>query len=97
MRGRRAGRYPIVADAHLSLGDLVQALEMLEEVIAEGDTVARAVALCLLALLIDRFPTVDLQERAEDMLASFLADYSTGAELRATIGRLRATPQRSLN
>jgi hypothetical protein len=72
-------------------------METLGEVIVEGDAVARSVALCLLALLVDRFPTIDLQERAEDMLASFLADYPAGPELRATIGRLRATPQRSLN
>ncbi len=97
MVGRTAGGYRIVADARPSLGDLIQGLEMLEEVIVDGDAVARAVALCLLALLIDRFPTLDLQERAEDMLASFLADYPTGAELRATIGRLRTAPQRSLS
>ncbi len=80
-----------------SLDDLVQGLGMLEDVIAEGDPVARSVALCLLALLIDRFPTVDLQERAEDMLASFLADYPTGEALRATIGRLRRGVHRSLS
>lgn len=80
-----------------SLSDLVQALEMLEEVIAEGDAIARSVALCLLAMLIDRFPTVDLQDRAEDMLASLMADDPAGTELRATIHRLRHPPQRSLS
>lgn len=70
---------------------------MLEEVIADGDTMARTAALCLLALMVERLPTAGLQARAEELLALFMADYFAGAELRATIGRLRAAPGSTLS
>jgi hypothetical protein len=80
-----------------SLDDLMNGLHTLEEVIVEGDALARSVALCLLALLIGRFPTRDLQECAEDVLSGCLADNPVGPDLLATIGRLRAGTKRSVH
>lgn len=96
--GRARGAVPeAIPPGGPTLNDLMQGLRMLEEVIAEGDAVARSVALCLLALLIERFPTRDLRDSAEDMLVNFLADDPVGPDLMATINRLRSGAMRQLH
>lgn len=97
LSGARAAVPEVLPPQGPTLDDLLHGLQMLEEVIVEGDALARSVALCLLALLIDRFPTRDLQECAEDMLSSFLADSPVGPDLLATIGRLRTGTMRPVH
>ncbi|MBO1076224.1 hypothetical protein IAI58_09070 [Roseomonas marmotae] len=64
-------------------------MEITGGVIQEGDLHSRITALCMMAYVVSRYPEGPLQELAEDMLASYIAEARVTPEDVAVIRHFR--------
>lgn len=75
----------------VKLEKYVLAMDVVGDVIAEGDENTRLWALRVMALVVARFPDGSLQDRAEDILSSFLAEAKLSEDDLASVREVRCT------
>lgn len=73
------------------LPDLELAWEITSRVLREGGTETRMPALCLMACIVAKYPLGMLQDLAEDMLATFIAEAKASADEIELIRYFRAS------
>jgi hypothetical protein len=62
------------------LEDLELAWEVTSDVFVEADCDTRLHALCLMACIVSKYPQGQLQDLAEDMLSTFIAEADVSAD-----------------
>lgn len=67
------------------------ALDLVGDVIAEGDATTRLWALRVMALVVANFPAGALQDSAEDILSSFIAEVGPDQAQLESIRQVRRT------
>ncbi|MFC7553462.1 hypothetical protein ACFQU7_16200 [Pseudoroseomonas wenyumeiae] len=67
------------------------ALDLVSNVIAEGDSVTRLWGLRVMALVVANFPPGPLQDSAEDILSSFIAEARLSPAELESVRKVRCT------
>jgi hypothetical protein len=79
----------------IAVADPYTATLILERVLEEGDRPARLLALSFLAALVDLYPSLAAQDRAEDLLSPWIVEADLTSADMARFAALRARRQRA--